>query len=196
MAWPKAYSPEDSMGRNRSPEWEARDQTRLHGDTFSGLSTMSPYGADNPDSIANTSALRQRQRDWVNKMKLIEKAERAAKSLKNAKRGMIPGMSKAAMWSLVDRADEANKEVEDYFTRRENLKKLMGGRKGRVIRDPKRQKMRMDPLGGIRGMDEGRHGGYFSGMGPGGGYEPMKSYGESRWSPRKKKSKIGYIEDR
>ena len=57
-------------------------------------------------------------------MELIDEVEKTKKALKNASRGMTPGMTQEAVWNLEDRAEEANQALEAFFTRRENMKGL------------------------------------------------------------------------
>ena len=145
MAWPKTYRPEDHLGRNMSPEKGVQSSMQaMHGNMRDDKTfTMTPYSIMNPFSRENEQALRESQKAWERKMKLIEDAEKTKKRLVDygrrlqveGEKGLQPGGTKESqmrkMWGLQDAAEKAQSDLDAYWGRRESMKELKGKRRGK-----------------------------------------------------------------
>jgi len=172
MAWPKTHRPEDHLGRNMSPErGVAASMQSMHGSMRDDKTfQMTPYSIMNPFSMENEQALRESQKAWLRKMKLIEDAEKAKEALTDYGRrmqtegakGLQPGGTKESqmrkIWSLQDTAEKAQSELDAYWAKRENLKELKGKRRGKFYPDQGMRDRKKDPFAGVRRVDQGRFG--------------------------------------
>lgn len=198
----RTYSPEDHLGRSRSPIEESRAyaEARANMPIDVKMFQLGLYSTDNPFSRHNTEKLRQDQKEWQLKTGLIMKAEKDKKAIVDYQRklkigqagGLQPTGSKASMlggkeaqmrkmWALQDAADESQSALEGYWARREGMKKLRGGRKGRFYPDKEMRARKRDPFAEIRRL-EGSRFGRTPGLAPR-GMEAKPSYkGTYRWS--------------